>query len=222
MIRVFALLAALLFAAPAFAQDNAPAPTAEQIMAAKAHADAVITRSEAGEFFVNVTDSDIPRVRHTRSGMICVFTTDDARDAISFYPVVANGPARGDDVSCGSWWGTTFVSMFATRYPQAYSADDLIASAAAEIRGNWQNVVPVEGSFPIISLTGQEQPLVAAFTAEREGQRRRTLVVLRNIDGWSFKTRATGQVDDPEVTKMGTLAFAVSIPGGWDIFTARD
>lgn len=217
MIRIFALLAALAFAMPAAAQD---APTADQVMAAKAHADAVIERSHAGEFFVNVTTTDIPRVRHTRSGMICVFTTGDPRDSIAFYPVVASGPAHGDDVSCASWWGTTFVSMFATRYPQAYPAEEIIAGAVGDIRRNWQNVVPVEGSFPITTLTGQEQPLIAAFNAEREGQPRRTVVVLRNIDGWTFKARATGEAEDPQVTKLGTLAFGVSIPGGWEIFEA--
>lgn len=220
MIRILTLLAALLFAAPAVAQDAPPPPTAEQIATAKAHADAVIARSDAGAFFVNATTSDIPQARHTRSGMICSFTPGDPRDSISFYPVVEGGPPHGDDVSCASWWETTLVSMFATRYPQGYSAEDILSAAVGDIHRGWQSVAPVEGSLPIITLTGQEEPLIAAFDAEIQGQRRRTMVVLRNIDGWSFKARATGPAGDPEVTKTGTLAFAVSIPGGWEIFEA--
>jgi len=218
MIRIFALLAALAFAAPVAAQD-AP-PTAEQIAAAKAHADDVIARSDAGAFFVNVTTTEVPQAKHTGSGMVCVFATGDPRDSISFYPVVEGGPPHGDDVSCASWWETTFISMFATRYPQAYPADDMISSAVADIHRSWQNVVPVEGEFPVVSLQGQEEPLIAAFDAEIQGQTRRTVVVLRNIDGWTFKARATGDAQSPEATKMGTLAFAVSIPGGWEIFQA--
>lgn len=216
MIRIFALLAALLVAAPVTAQV-AP-PTAEQIQVAKAHADAVIARSNAGDFFVNATTSEIPQVRHVPSGLICTFNPGDPRDSISFYPAVPGGPPHGEDVSCASWWETTLVSMFATRYPQAYPADVLLASAAADIRRGWQNVAPLEGNFPVVTLTGQETPLVAAFTAEYQGEPRRTVVVLRNIDGWSFKARATGDADDPQVFKAGTLAFAVSIPGGWEIF----
>lgn len=216
MIRIFVLLWALLFAAPAVAQ-SAP-PTAEQIQIAKAHADAVIARSNAGEFFVNATIREIPQVRHVPSGMICTFNVGDPRDSISFYPATPGGPPHGDDASCASWWETTFVSVFATRYPQGYSAEYLMTAAIADIRRGWQNVVPLEGSVPVTTLTGQETPLIAAFEADYQGQRRRTMVVLRNIDGWSFKVRATGEADIAQVAKAGTIAFAVAIPGGREIF----
>ncbi|HWW12116.1 MAG TPA: hypothetical protein VN018_06350 [Brevundimonas sp.] len=216
MIRIFALLAALLFAAPALAQ-SAP-PTAEQVQTAKAHADAVIARNDAGAFFVNATTSEIPQVRHVPSGMICTFNPGDARDSISFYPAVPGGPPHGEDVSCASWWESTLVSMFATRYPQGYSADDLMVAAIGDIRRGWQNVVPLEGNVPVTTLTGQATPLIAAFNAEYQGQSRRTIVVLRNIDGWTFKARGSGEADIAQVAKASTLAFAVSIPGGWTIF----
>jgi hypothetical protein len=216
MIRIFALLSALLFAAPALAQSAPPA--AEQIQVAKAHADAVIARSNAGEFFVNATIREIPQVRHVPSGMICTFNVGDPRDSISFYPVTPGGPPRGDDASCASWWETTFVSVFATRYPQGYSAEYLMTAAISDIRRGWQNVVPLEGGIPVTTLMGQETPLIAAFEADYQGQRRRTMVVLRNIDGWSFKVRATGEADIAQVAKAGTIAFAVAIPGGREIF----
>lgn len=213
-----ALAAAGLAVSSAAAQSAPQVATAEQVAAAKAHADAVIARSQAGDFFVNITTGEIARVRHVRSGMVCSFAGGDDRDAISFYPVVADGPRHGDDVSCASWWGATFVSMFATRYPQGYSADYLMSAATGDIHRNWQKVEPLAETLSLVTLKGQEPPLAAAFHAERDGRPRSTMVVLRNIDGWSFKTRATGPADDSDVIQIGSAVFALSIPGGLEIF----
>lgn len=160
--------------------------------------------------------SGTPLVRHKLSGLVCEFNIDDPRDKIHFYPVVEGGPPHGDDVSCASWWGTTFVSTFATRYPQQYGAEQLFSAAISDIRQHWQNMEAFEDPFQISTIRGQEQPLIAAFRAERSGGPRTTIVVLRNIGPWSFKVRATGEPDDPEVTTTGTLAFGLAIPGGWE------
>lgn len=222
MIARLAFLAVLLCAVPATAQEAEPrpAPTAEQIATARAEADRIIAAASAGEFFENMTTSDTPLVRHRRSGMICVFNIEDPRDKIFFYPATDGGPPHGDDVSCASRWGAILISTFATRYPQQYTADQLFSAAISDIERNWEKVKAFEESFRISMIRGQEEPLVAAFSAEREGHPKTTLVVLRNIGEWSFKVRATGEPDDPEVTTTGTLAFGLAIPGGWEAYQA--
>jgi hypothetical protein len=216
MIERLVFFAALALAPIAAAQEPAPA-TPEQIAAARAEADAIIARSEAGEFFENATTSETPQARHVRSGMVCSFTAGDPRNTIAMYPVVADGPPRGDDVSCGAWWGPTYVSSYATRYPQQYSAEQLFAGAVQDIRSAWQNVSAVEGEVRGATIAGQEPPLVGVFNAERQGRPMTTVVVLRNIGEWSFKVRASGEPTDPEVTVAATLAFGAMIPGGWEI-----
>lgn len=222
MITRMTFLAVLLCAAPATAQEieNRPAPTAEQIATAKSEADRIIAAASAGAFFENMTTSGTPLVRHRPSGMVCEFNIDDPRDTITFYPAAEGGPSHGDDVSCATWWGTTLVSTFATRYPQRYTANQLFSAAISDIRKSWENVKAFTDSFPISTIRGQEEPLIAAFSAEREGRPKTTLVVLRNIGDWSFKVRATGEPDDPEVTTTGTLAFGLAIPGGWETYQA--
>jgi hypothetical protein len=222
MIARLAFLAALLCAVPAVAQEAAPqpVPTAAQISTARAEADRIIAAASAGDSFENLTSSDTPLVRHKASGLTCVFNIDDPRDKIHFYPATEGGPPHGDDVGCASWWGSTFVSTIATRYPQQYSAPQLFATAISDIQRSWENVKAFEDSFQISTIRGQEEPLMAAFSAEREGRPRTTLVVLRNIGAWSFKVRATGEPDNPEVTTIGTLAFGLAIPGGWETYQA--
>ena len=216
MIGRLIFIAALLAAPATQAQEPAHA-TAEQIAAARAEVDTIIARSEAGEFFENVTTNETPQAKHTRSGMICSFTPGDPRNTIAFYPVVADGPPKGDDVSCATWWNSTYVTTYATRYPQQYSAEQLFSSAVQDIRTAWQNVTAVEGEVRGATITGQEPPLVGVFNAEREGHPMTTVVVLRNIGAWSFKVRASGEPTDPDVTVAATLAFGAMIPGGWEI-----
>lgn len=219
MIERLLFIAMLLAGQPAAAQEPTRVST-EQIAAARSEAAAIIERTEAGDFFENVTTTETPQARHTRSGMICSFTPGDPRNTIAILPVVEAGPPKGDDVSCASWWGTTYVSSFATRYPQQFSADQLFAAAVQDIGRAWQNVVPMEGEVRGATIAGQEPPLVAVYTAEREGRSRTTVVVLRKIGEWSFKVRATGEPTDPEVTVAATLAFGAMIPGGWEIIRA--
>lgn len=222
------MLTGLLFAAalttvptqePSSDQTKAP-PTAAQIESARAEAQAIIDRSEAAEFFENATTTDTPQARHKPSGMMCSFMTGDPRNAINLYPTREGGPQRGDDASCGAWWGTTYVTNFATRYPQQYTQEQLFGSAVRDVRENWQNVVPVEGSVRTANIEGQEPPLVSVFKAERNGQPRTTVVVLRNMGDWSFKVRATGEANDPDVSVTATFAFGAAIPGGWEIISS--
>lgn len=184
---IIAVFMALASSALAQTQSSsAPPATSDEIAAARMDADAIIERSQAAEFFENVTTTATPQARHVPSGMLCSFTRGDPRNTIDFYPVLEGGPPRGEDVSCATWWGTTLVTTFATRYTQQYSAEQLFAAAVQDIRQNWQNVVAFEGTVRGATIAGQEPPLVGAFSAERHGRRRTTALVLRNIGEWSY------------------------------------
>lgn len=209
------LTAALIWSAAAGAAF-AQAPDAET---ARAHADAVIARSGAGAWFVNATTTEMPQVRHVPSGLLCTFPAVDDRDAINLYPVQPDGPPAGEDVGCAAWWDEVFISMIVTRYPQQRSEEDLFASAVGDIHRAWQNVEPI-AEFDTARVGDQPEPRAAAFTADRNGNPATNVVVLRNIDGWTFKARGTGSATDPDTTVITTFAFAIGIPGGWDAFTA--
>ena len=212
VLRKFIFAVALLVAAPAWAQDADQTPTRQEIAAAKAHAEAVLDRSEARPFFVNVTTSDAPTVRHVASGMTCEFTGADDRDTIRFYGPVENGPARGDDVSCGTWIGRTYVTLFATRYPEQHSQQALFDDAIDQLVRGWPTAEPFEGPLEILTLEGQQDPLAALFNVDLSGQPSRSLILVRNLGEWSFKVRATGPGTDDTVAEFGSMAFALALP----------
>lgn len=209
MPRIAIAIVLLIAAIPAAAHAQSA-----DVATAKAHADAVIARSGASDWFVNITTSDQPTVRHIRSGMTCEFVGMDDQDTIRIYPQVANGPAPGDDVSCGTWIGRTFVTVYATRYPQSYSSEDVFQSALAQLTRNWPQARPATGPFEILLLDGQAQPLMAVFDVELEGRPSRSVVLLEQRGEWSFKARATGPGDDDTAVEFGSMQFALSLPGG--------
>jgi hypothetical protein len=207
------VLIATVLAAPAAAQ----AQTIEQ---ARAHAGAVIERADAGRWFTNITTSDTPTVRHVPSGMTCEFVGGDDRDVIRIYQQGASDLKPGDDVSCGTWIGRTYVTMFATRWPQKLTEEEAFASAIRSLRTNWPEAVSDEGPFEILLLEGQTSPQMAVFAVDLEGQASRSVVMVRHIGEWSFKARATGPGDDDTAVEFGTMQFALSLPGGLEAAAA--
>lgn len=203
-----------LAAAPCAA---AQAPSIEQ---ARAHADALITRAEAGNWFVNITTSGQPTVRHTASGMTCEFVGLDERDVIRINDQGPSGVTPGEDVSCGTWIGRTYVSVFATRWPQRLTEEEAFSAAVQSLRTNWPQAVPDEGPFEILLLEGQSNPRMAVFTVDLEGRQRRSVVLVRHIGDWSFKARATGPGEDETAVEFGAMQFALSLPGGLEAAAA--
>jgi hypothetical protein len=185
---------------------------------ARAHADQLIKQTDAGQWFVNVTDGDTPLVRHVPSGMICVFPGVDDRNVVRLYPTQPDGPKRGDDAGCSAWWDDTLISMIATRYPQQYAEEDLFASAAGDIARSWEDAQPLEGEYGIITLTGQSEPRVAVYSGSRDGRPATNALVVRNIGEWSFKARGTSFPGDDETVRLTSGVFALALPGGWEAF----
>lgn len=218
MIRYLVFIAVLLTAPAASAQQpSQPPPTVDEIAAAKAHADDVIARAEAQDYFENVTTDAVPTVRHTASGMTCTFSTGDTRDNIRFYSSGPDGPARGDDVSCGGWLNTTFLSLFATRYPDRPSRDAVFHSAMADVPRNTPGAELVQGEFTTVSIGGRAAPLIGVYHMQLGGQPKQSFVLADQIDEWTFQARGTGLVDDTTVNLLSAMGFALSLPGAREL-----
>lgn len=213
------MLARLAFV---FALAVAPCAAAQatDVDQARAHADAVIARGDAGAWFTNITTSDMPTVRHIPSGMTCEFVGVDDRDVIRIHEQGPSGVTPGEDVSCATWVGRSFVTVFATRWPQRLTEEEAFASAERALLGNWPQAVPDEGPFEILLLEGQDDPRMGVFTVDLEGQAKRSVILVRHIGEWSFKARATGPGDDGTAVEFGTMLFALSLPGGLEAAAA--
>jgi hypothetical protein len=74
-----------------------PAPKAEpaEVAALRAQADAVIRAASAQRWFVNDTRWDLPAVRHTESGLRCLFQPGDAANKIIYVGHVKSGGGMG-------------------------------------------------------------------------------------------------------------------------------
>lgn len=193
--------------------DLSATATPSEIAAAQAHADDVIARAGAQADFENITDAVIPTVRHSASGMTCTFTTGDRRDNIRYYDGAANGPPHGDDVSCGGWVNTTFVSLFATRYPEHPSREAVFQSAMADVPRNTPGAELVEGQFATVSTDGRPAPLIGVYHMTLGGRPKQSYVIADQVGDWTFQARGTGPVEDTTVNLITAMNFALSLPG---------
>jgi hypothetical protein len=214
MVRALAFIAALLAAPVAAAQAPDAPPTAAQVEAARAHADKVVAAADAGPFFENVTINATPTVRHRGSGMTCAFVNGDPRDNIRLYPEQAGGPKRGEDVSCGSWLGDTFVSLYATRYPGAPSREAIFRASMADVPRGTPGARLHQGELSSATVGDQAPPLIGGYDMQLGGRPVLSLVIVQHIGEWSFKARATGPEGDASVNLLASIAFAMALPGG--------
>lgn len=196
-----AILVALSLASTVTAQEAAqePPPSAEQLAAASARADAIIVAADAGQFFVNSSRDGMARVTHKLSGLTCMFS-GSAQDRITIYPVVSAEVPRGYDVGCSSYDESLKVdwTVYATRYRPMISEDQAIQTAAMGIQQRWPDARPFEGPIPIMSGEGNPAPKVAVFTITNNGEPALTAAFVTHRDEWAFKSRATGPAE-PEM-----------------------
>ncbi|MBX3477708.1 MAG: hypothetical protein KF910_08875 [Brevundimonas sp.] len=212
MFATWVLIASIL--APIATQEapQGAAASEDEIRVATDHANSVIAANDAGEYFINATTTDVPTVRHLPSGMVCRFFGMDQRDVIRFYPGEAHGAAPGEDVSCGTWIGSTYLTLYATRYPTEHSLEDLFQSAAGEIARAWPSGRNYEGPFAVPVLEGQADPMGGAITAERDDRTVTSVLFVQKIGDWAFKARATGEEDGETVIEYSGMAFAWALP----------
>lgn len=158
MRRLAIILAAL--AIPVCARPQPAPPTALQVAAARAEADSILAKTGTGDLFENITDGEIPQLRHRASGMVCFFNADGVGNSIFVYP---NGP-RGDDVSCGRNIAGAAITQYATRAPRPVTATQLLASVLSEIRSVHGELVPDRGEWRNMSAPTAPEILRARFT----------------------------------------------------------
>lgn len=214
--RTLILTVAMAFAVatPAFSQDTSgdrPA-TAEEIAQARRQADAVIAQAQASDLFVNVTNDATPTAKHSNSGLVCMFS-GDTRDRILLFPV-SSGIPRGNDVGCGSWLGDTEFTLYATRYSERYSAEQIIRDAVDAILQRFPDARPYQGTLSMASRDDMDTPLAAGFDVTVNGQAMLTLVYVVHHGDWSYKLRATGPADDDLLLTLAPIIFIMSLPGG--------
>lgn len=200
-------ISALLFGLGLLAVPVAAAAQSTSVDAARDHADAIIANSGGPAFLTNVTDSTLPRVLHVPSGMVCEFPGADERDNIRVFD------RSGLDVGCGSWRGSTFVTLFATRYDEIYTPEEVMGAAIRALRNGAPDARPVDRTFSITTLPGQPRPLLAVFDMSLSGQPVRSLILVRHIGEWSFKARGTGPSTDDTVVEVSSMALARALPG---------
>lgn len=178
------------------AQDAAPPATPEEIASAREIADTLIKADNAGAHFVNITDDGIPTVQHTRSGLICSFSQTDGSRVVVF---PAQGYVEaGDDVGCASREDALGLDLtiYATRYTDPLSEEEVLASAAYAIEQRFETAKPFDGELSLVSVEGMDRPLAAAYVYESAGGPMLTMALVSHRGEWSYKVRATGAAED--------------------------
>lgn len=199
--------------------DRSPetAPT-EDVAEARQEADRLIAAANAGALFENITDGELAAIRHLRSGLVCIFSPGDPRNLVFVYPARPGGPAAGDDVSCRAGIDDgTFVSVYATRYPQQPTEQQAIDMAVAELGQAWTDVrtLPSEPGIQISVQGSYPNPLVYGFTGSLQDTPMQSYILVHNVGAWTFKGRVSGPPYDANVSVIGSWVYSMGLPGNW-------
>ena len=210
----FGLIIAL--STPVVAQEGPPPATAEEIAEAHQIADMLIKGDDVSPYFTNITDNGVPTVRHTRSGLVCMFGGLDGSRVVTF--PAQGGAEPGDDVGCLSRDVTLGLDLtvYATRYVDEVSAEEVLAAAAYGIEQRFQGAKPYEGDLAIATVEGMDSPLAAAYVYESVAGPMLTMALVSHRDGWSYKVRATGPAEDATVVSLMagmTLLIGMDVVG---------
>jgi hypothetical protein len=162
----------------------------------------------AGDLFVAEHHAPAVALRHARSGMLCRFGYA-SNASIIIVPSTSLGIPRGDDVACSQDTTLASVTLYATRYPQALSAEEALRGAAAAVRARTRNareldpstlesLGPPAGAPPTGSRT-------AAFMIEDRGRILFTRISVFAANGWLYKLRFTA--DTPRANVLADLIW---------------
>jgi hypothetical protein len=181
------LLALAILALPATAQA---AFTKAEIATAKAEADAIIAKAGVADLFQNITESNVPTVRHRLSGLVCGFEPGAAINHIAVFP----GAPRGDDVACETKIADFEQSVYATRWNQHFNTDQALGIAVQGIRARWPAAQPWTGQAASATSSDKGLPIhrMTRFSVVIEGVTFFTRASAATVDGWSILERTTG------------------------------
>lgn len=181
-----ALFALALIASPAFAD-----PPEEELTAAPGSiAYGMIEQANAEGVFDIVHNGQVS-VRHLASGMRCDFERDGEGGQIILFA----GLPRGDDVGCATESETEYFTLYATRYPEPRTLDNLLNEAEAAIRQRWPDATPYPASLSV-DVDGLPEQRLRHFVATVNGRRHFTSVGVAQMNGWSYKVRYTAAIEN--------------------------
>ena len=191
-LAALATAAGLAHAAPAAAQTpTLPEASAEQLAAASAEADALISSTGAPEMFANVSRDGMVKVLHKASGLVCSYAPGAPNNSLVVYP---GGRQRGDDVGCNADVGPAFITYYATRYGPGYSAADSARDALAAIRNRFPDARPYQGgSARVEPPEGAGELELVAVLIGPEDAPRYSHALTAKVGEWIFKQRLTGE-----------------------------
>jgi hypothetical protein len=210
---LLAMTSLIVLAAACSAPAQDAEPTTVSPAVAKAEGDRIIAAAQAEDLFENITGNDgFTSLRHKASGMTCAFDPAGARNNIRVYPPSNITPNRGDDVSCGTNFGGAAFSFYATRYTPMPDEEQVMAGAVIDVQREWTGIKSLDGDFSIATVEGRPTPRFAALAGRHpSGSQAATFIIVTHIDGWSFKTRASGLISDAKA--VATAASQLSANG---------
>lgn len=197
---IFAVLIATGVSSPCAA--GAP-PTPAEINQARAMAAAIIDNTQAQGAFENVTRSTYPVVRHTQSGLYCMFDNKNPGE------IVVTPDAQGGGVVCNEGFG--FFNRVVTARPAAdgLTAAQVLAAALdrqAHDSGAFRRIgKPQYVMTPAAASHIGHDP--EAWLISGDGKTLEHLVV-RVQNGWVYTARL----------RAGGLVFEILFEGGLDVW----
>ena len=176
---------------------------------ARAEAEALIAAAGAEGIFENVTADTVPTLRHLESGLICHFTPGEASNSVTVYPAMGAGLARGDNVACNTRASRMNATVYATRYADQATAEQVLEISTAAVRARLPDAESYEGGFPLLTApTRDEPPLHAVFIDHRPEGPLITFLLIQHHGDWGFKFRGSREGEDVvEAGMTGGMMF---------------
>lgn len=214
---MFRTLLVLAFWGALSASALAQAPPPPPPEALRAHAQELISAASAEGIFVPEDNERVSVLRHTTSGMRCLFPLG-AQGRAMIVPSESLVIPRGDDVACEQNFGLGIVTLYATRFPHAQTLDSAMQGAVAAMLVRYPDAREVALSdierFPAPEGRNISESRTAAFTVRDGDQQLFTRISVYVADGWEYKMRFTSDIPRANVMAdmmwMATLSDLVS------------
>lgn len=202
-----AFAAALLLCGPAMAADATP--DSAKVAAARTATDEAIARFGVADYFENVTQGEMGRLRHKGSHLVCLLDPDGSDLVVTINP----SATPGDDVTCSS----TVVGQEtwqAARSASTPSIKDALMTAVDAAKQRVDKFKPYRG--PVMNATAElskDVPLATArFVGRLDGKPVFVRVSVFILNGWVYtETLVAPEGDAGPADLLGELELVVQI-----------
>lgn len=195
---LFAALAVVIAAAPVAAAVLPP-----EVAALTAEADAVIRKASAQAHFINDTRKDFPAVRHTASGLRCLFQPGRSDNAIIWIGSITGRGGMG----CMSRPVGLHQTLEAIRLAPGETLDSVFDTSVLTITAEQPDARAYAGgglSVRVAPASGVvvAEPRTAGYFVRRDGQAVFSRVSVALVDGWIIRQQfeaPAAQADEAEL-----------------------